>query len=106
MTNTRRYEALIALNVRGKEETIKETIERIEKTFTAEGAAIEQVQRLERRELAYAHDHLRSAYFINIIFEAAPGLIEKLRARLKLDAEVALQNYLQLPPKKTVPLGA
>ncbi|MCX7869763.1 MAG: 30S ribosomal protein S6 [Terrimicrobiaceae bacterium] len=100
MTTTRRYEALIALNTRGKEEAIKETIERLEKTIAGEGAAIEQVQRLERRELAYRHNHLQSAYFVNIIFDAPPGLIEKIRARLKLDPEVTLQNYLQLPEKK------
>ena len=106
MSNIRRYEALIALNVRGKEEAIKETIERLEKTFTTEGATLEQTQRLERRELAYPHQHLHSAYFVNIIFEAAPGFIEKIRARLKLDQEVILQNYLQLPPKKTVQASA
>ena len=44
-----RYEALIALNTKGKEETIKDTIERVEKIFQGEGAAIEQVQRLEKR---------------------------------------------------------
>ena len=83
-----------------KEESIKETVERIEKTFATEGASIEQVQRLERREFSYARDHLKSAYFVNIVFEADPTLIDKLRAKLKLDDDVALQNYLQLPAKK------
>ena len=32
-----RYEALLALNTRGKEETIKDTIERLENTLKAEG---------------------------------------------------------------------
>ena len=49
----KRYEALLALDTRGKEDTAKETIERLEKVFTAEGAVIEQVQRLEKRELSY-----------------------------------------------------
>jgi small subunit ribosomal protein S6 len=100
MTMTRRYEALLALDTRGREETIKDSVERIEKLFKAEGAAVEQVQRLEKRDLAYEHAHMKSAYFVNIIFEGAPELVEKLRAKLKLDAEVTLQNYLQLSARR------
>jgi small subunit ribosomal protein S6 len=95
-----RYEALLALNTRGKEETIKDTIERLENVLKAEGAAIEQVQRLEKRELAYETDHLKSAYFVNFVFEAAPTVIEKLRSKLKLDNDILLQNYIKLSTKK------
>jgi ribosomal protein S6 len=95
-----RYEALLALNTRGKEETIKDTIERLENVLKAEGAAIEQVQRLEKRELAYETDHLKSAYFVNFVFEAAPSVINKLRTKLKLDNDILLQNYLKLANKK------
>jgi small subunit ribosomal protein S6 len=96
----KRYEALLALDTRGKEDTAKETIERLEKLFAAEGAVIEQVQRLEKRELAYESSHTWSAYYVNFIFEADPTTIDKLRSKLKLDADVMLQNYLQLPAKK------
>lgn len=106
MNTLRRYEALIALSTKGKDEAIKEAIERVENTFRAEGAEIEQTVRLERRELAYEHNHLRSAYFVNITFQAPPGLADKLRSRLKLDPEVALQSYLLLPEKKAAPAAA
>lgn len=102
----RRYEVLLALDTRGKEDTIKDTIERLEKFFASEGAAIEQVQRLEKRDLAYDHNHMTSAYFVNIIFSAEPALIEPLRAKLKLDTDVAMQTYLQLPEKKAEPVVA
>ena len=95
-----RYEALIALNTRGKEETIKDTIERLEKLLKTEGATIEQVQRLEKRELAYETNHLTSAYFVNFVFEAAPTIIDKLRTKLKLDTDVLLQSYMKLTTKK------
>ena len=97
---TRRYEVLLALDTRGKEESTKETIERLEKFFNDEGAPVEQVQRLENRELAYEHAHMHSAYFVNFIFSAPPATIDVLRAKLKLDPEVAMQNYLVLPPIK------
>lgn len=95
-----RYEALIALNTKGKEETIKDTIERLEKVLQSEGAKIEQVQRLEKRELSYESNHTKSAYYVNYIFEAAPTAIEKVRAKFKLDNDILLQNYLQLSSKK------
>lgn len=95
-----RYEALLALNTRGKEETVKETIERLEKTLKAAGAAIEQVQRLEKRDLAYETRHLKSAYFLNVVFAAEPATIDAIRAKLALDNDVVLQNYLKLPAKK------
>jgi len=96
----KRYEALLALDTRGKEDTAKETIERLEKVLAAEGAKIEQVQRLEKRELAYESKHTKSAYYVNFVFEADPSAIDKLQKKLKLDGDILLQNYLQLPAKK------
>ncbi|HEY5811826.1 MAG TPA: 30S ribosomal protein S6 [Terrimicrobiaceae bacterium] len=96
----RRYETLLALSTRGKDESVKEIIERLEKTFAAEGAAVEQIQRFEKRDLAYPLKHLNSAYFVNFIFEIEPLLVDKLRAKLKLDEDIALQNYLVLPQKR------
>lgn len=101
----KRYEALLALDTRGKEESAKEIIERLEKEFATEGVAVEQVQRLERRELAYPHNHLSSAYYVNFVVTTEPATIDKLRARLKLDPDVALQNYLVLPAQSE-PVGA
>lgn len=101
-----RYEALLALDTRGKEESVKDTIERLEKLLADEGATIEQVQRLEKRELAYETNHLKSAYFVNFIFEAVPATIDSVRAKLKLDADVLLQNYLKLPARKETAAAA
>ena len=92
---TNRYEILLALNAAGKEETNKDLIERLEKTLAAEGAQVEQVQRLERREFAYPHDKLKGAYFVNFVVTAAPDAVSKIRTKLTLDEEVVLQNYLR-----------
>lgn len=101
-----RYEALLALNTRGKEETVKDTIDRLEKTIAGAGARVEQVQRLEKRELAYETQHLKSAYFINVVFEASPAALADIRAKLKLDNDVLLQNYLKSPAKKAAEAAA
>lgn len=95
-----RYEGLLVLDTQGKEDTVKEVIERLEKDFTKEGASVEQVQRLEKREFSYAAGHLNSGYFVNFVFNAEPDVVDKLRARLKLDPEVYRQHYQKLRPKK------
>jgi Ribosomal protein S6 len=96
----KRYEALLALNTRGKEDSAKDIIERLEKEFTADGITVEQVQRLERREFAYPHNHEKAGYYVNFIIAVEPEKLDKLRAKLKLDADVMLQNYLALPAAK------
>ena len=90
-----RYEILLALNVAGKEETNKDLVERLEKLFAAEGAEVEQVQRLERREFAYPHQKLKGAYFVNYVVTAPAASIARIRTKLTLDEEVVLQNYLR-----------
>ena len=90
----KRYEALLVLNTRGKEDSAKEIIERLEKDFAGEGITVEQTQRLERREFAYAHNKQTSGYYVNFVLQAEAPAIEKVRAKFKLDADVTLQNYL------------
>jgi ribosomal protein S6 len=95
----KRYEVLLALDTRGKEDNAKDIIERLEKEFIAEGADIEQIQRLEKRDLSYEHNHIKSAYFVNFIFEIDPTKLDRLRGKFKLDDEVSLYNFIVLPAK-------
>ena len=95
-----RYEGLLVLDTQGKEETVKETIERLEKDFEKEGADIEQVQKMEKREFSYSAGPLNSGYYVNFIFNAEPTVLEKLRAKFKLDPEVYRQNFQKLRAKR------
>jgi small subunit ribosomal protein S6 len=95
----RRYECLMAIDTRGQEDSVKEIIDRLEAEFTKEGAEVEQVQKMDKRPLAYSPRHIESAYYANFIFEAAPALITKLRSKFKLDPIVFLQHYQQLPSR-------
>ena len=89
------YEILLALIVSTKEEEIKELLERLEKIMNAEGATVEQVQRLERKEFSYAHRHQNAAYYVNFAITAEAVAIDKIRQKLTLIEEVTLQNYLR-----------
>src|SRR5436853_4162456 len=98
-----RYEVLLVLNSQGKEDTIKEIIDRLESDFQKEGAQIEQVQKMDKHQFSYVAGPLDSGYYVNFIFNADPELIAKLRAKFKLDPEVYRQNYQRLPEKKEEP---
>jgi small subunit ribosomal protein S6 len=97
------YEALLVLNSQGKEDTIKEIIERLESDFQKEGAQIEQVQKMDKRQFSYVAGPLDAGYYVNFIFNADPQLIAKLRSKFKLDPEVYRQSYQRLPTEKEKP---
>ena len=93
----------MALDTKGQEDSVKEIVERLEAEFAKEGATIEQVQKMDKRQLAYAPRNVESAYYVNFVFEADPSLIAKLRGKFKLDPLVFLQHYQQLPVKNPIP---
>ena len=94
-----RYEALLVLNAQGKEDTIKDIVDRLEGEFNKEGAEVEQVQKMDKRQFSYQAGELDAGYFVNFIFHADPQLITKLRSKFKLDTEVYRQHYQRLRPK-------
>jgi ribosomal protein S6 len=95
-----RYEGLLVLNVKGSEDGAKEVIERLEGEFKKEGASVEQVQKMDRRQFTYVAGPLDSGYFVNFIFNAEPASISRIRAKFKLDTDVYRQFYQKLRPKK------
>ena len=95
-----RYEGLLVLNTKGSEEGAKEIIERLEGDFKKEGAKVEQVQKMDKRPFSYVSGPLEAGYFVNFIFEGEPEIIEKLKARFRLDPEVYRHHFQKLRPKK------
>lgn len=101
-----RYEALLILNIKGGDESLKEAVDRLEGEFTKEGAKIESIQKMDRRQFSYNAGKLDSGYYVNFIFEATTATLEKLRAKFRLDNEVYRQNYKKLAAKKAVAAAA
>ena len=94
-----RYEALFVLNTQGKEDTVKDIVDRLETEFQKEGAQIEQVQKMDKRPFAYVAGPLDAGFYVNFVFHADPQLITKLRTKFKLDPEVYRQTYQRLREK-------
>jgi small subunit ribosomal protein S6 len=99
-----RYEALLVLNTQGREDTIKDIIDRLESQFQQEGAQIEQVQKMDKRQFSYAAGSLSAGYYVNFVFNADPQSIARLRSKFKLDSEIYRQNYQRLQEKKEKPV--
>ena len=95
-----RSEALLVLNTQGKEDTVKDVVDRLESEFQKEGAEIEQVQKMDKRQFSYVAGELDAGHFVNFVFHADAQLINKLRAKFKLDPEIYRQHYQKLRPKK------
>jgi small subunit ribosomal protein S6 len=98
-----RYEALLVLNTQGREDTLKEVIDRLESEFQQEGAQIEQVQKMDKRPFSYVAGPLNAGYYVNFVFNAEPQSIAKLRSKFKLDPEVYRQTYQRVELKKEKP---
>ena len=94
-----RYEALFVLDTQGREDAVKDVVDRLEAEFEKEGAKIEQVQKMDRRNFSYVAGKLDAGHFVNFVFHAEPSLIAKLRAKFKLDPEVYRQHYQRLRPQ-------
>jgi small subunit ribosomal protein S6 len=88
-----RYEGLLVLNLKGKEDSAQKVIDRIEKEITAEGANVDSVQKMEHRHLSYVKGKLDAGYFVNFVFTCEPSALDSIRARFKLDDEVYRQQY-------------
>lgn len=99
MTMKKRYEALLVLDTKGQEDTVKDTIERLEKEFVKEGAEVELIQKMDKRQFSHVAGPLDSGYYVNYIFHAESGVLDKLQAKFKLDDSVYRQYYSKLKPK-------
>jgi small subunit ribosomal protein S6 len=93
MSNSRKYEGLVVLNPKTEGASIDELVKSVGKEIEAEGAKLDQVQEIGRRKFAYNSRHLESGHYVNYFFKAEPGAIDRIKAKLKLNANVHLQHY-------------
>ncbi|MDA0767304.1 MAG: 30S ribosomal protein S6 [Verrucomicrobia bacterium] len=93
---SRKYESLIVLNTKGKEDSVDDLVGAVAKQMEAEGAKLDEIQQLGRRSFAYNARHLEAGHYVNYIFEAEPDQLSKIQSRLKLDGTVHLQHYQRL----------
>jgi ribosomal protein S6 len=101
----KRYEGLFILDTAGKEETIKDTIDKISAEITSLGAKVETVQKMDKRSfMRVANKKHNAGFYVNIIFESEPSVIEQLKKRYAMNDEVFRVLFTTAPAPK--PLAA
>jgi ribosomal protein S6 len=85
----KRYEGLFILNSAGKEETLKDSIDKLSTEITSAGGKVETVQKMDKRNFSrVANKKHSSGFYVNIIFESLPAVLPQLQSRFALDEEV------------------
>jgi ribosomal protein S6 len=90
---SRKYQGLIVFNTKSLEGTVDELVGAVAKEFEAEGAKIDKVAQLGRRQFAYNARHLEAGHYVNYTFTAGPDTVAKVQKRLSLNGHVHLQYF-------------
>jgi len=98
----KRYEGLFILETAGKEEGIKEAIDKISSEIAAAGGKVETVQKMDKKNFARIADKKHnSGFYTNIIFEIDPAVLTQLKHRFTLNEEVFRVMFTAAPETAT-----
>ena len=97
----KRYEGLFILNTAGKEEGVKEALDKISAEITSAGGKVETVQKMDRKPFARIADKRHTAgFYANVIFSVAPAALAALRSKFALNEEVFRVIFTDSPEPK------
>ena len=97
----KRYEGLFILETAAKEEGIKDAIDKISAEITTLGGKVETVQKMDKKSYSRVADKKHTAgFYLNIIFEGQPALIEQLKHRFALNEEIFRVLFTKAPAPK------
>lgn len=97
----KKYEGLFILNTAGKEENIKDAIDKISSEIASAGGKVETVQKMDKRSFSRVADkRFTSGFYVNVIFESQPDALAQLRTRFALNEEVFRVLFTAAPASK------
>ena len=103
----KRYEGLFILDTAGKEESIKDAIDKISSEITSAGGKVETVQKMEKKNFTRIADKKHSSgFYVNVIFESKPDAVATLRNRFAMNQDVFRVLLTMAPPPKEVAAAA
>ena len=88
---SRKYQGLIVLNTKSLDGTVDDLVTAVSKELEAEGAKLEKITQLGRRQFAYNSRHLEAGHYVNFTFQGAPDIITRIHERLRLNGHVHLR---------------
>ncbi|HOX57171.1 MAG TPA: 30S ribosomal protein S6 [Candidatus Paceibacterota bacterium] len=85
----KRYEGLFILDTAGREEGIKDAIDKISAEITSLGGKVETVQKMDKKSFARVANKRHSAgFYVNVIFEGQPTILDQLKRRFTMSEDV------------------
>jgi len=97
----KRYEGLFILETAGKEEGIKSAIDAISAEITSAGGKVETVQKMDKRNFArVANKKHNAGFYLNVIFESEPSVVDQLKHRFAMNDEVFRVMFTNAPAPK------
>ena len=85
----KRYEGLFILDTAGKEDSVRDIIDRVTGEITKLGGKIESIQKMDKKSFARVPtSKVTSGFYVNVLFEAEPETAVKLQHHYDLDDEV------------------
>jgi ribosomal protein S6 len=97
----KRYEGLFILNTAGKEEGVKDALDKISAEIEAAGGKVETVQKMDRKSFARVADKKHNAgFYANVIFTGSSAIISQLRTKFALNEEVFRVLFTLAPEPK------
>ena len=97
----KRYEGLFILETAGKEEGIKEVIDKITAEISAVGGKVETVQKMDKRPFSRVADKkFNSGFYVNVIFEGVPSSLAALHHRFVMNDDVFRVLFTTAPVPK------
>jgi ribosomal protein S6 len=77
------------LETAGKEDSIKDAIDKISNEITTAGGKVETVQKMDKKNFSRVADKKHNAgFYVNVIFESEPKAVNQLKHRFALNDEV------------------
>jgi ribosomal protein S6 len=99
----KRYEGLFILNSAGKDETIKDTIDKISAEIAAVGGKLETVQKMDKKAFSRVADRKYTAgFYVNFVFEGSSTIVAQLRHRFTNNEEIFRVLFTHAPAPKPV----
>ena len=97
----KRYEGLFILSTAGKEDSVKEMVDKISADIVSVGGKVETVQKMDKRPFMRVADRKHtSGYYVNVIFESGPAAVNQLRTRFALNEEIFRVLFTHAPAPK------
>ena len=97
----KRYEGLFILETAAKEEGIKDAIDKISAEITTLGGKVETVQKMDKKSFSRVADKKHTAgFYVNIIFEGQPALVDQLKHRFAMNEDVFRVLFTNAPAPK------